>query len=88
MGPQEFARTYSRTDLDGYKLSVDDCTEFDSPNAHLIGLQQLIIDTTAEYLEVLLNIAEGYDYHEIIAPLRRFADDLTDADEALWRPEG
>lgn len=87
MDPQGFSRTYSSIDLDGYKLSVDDCTEFDSPNAHLIGLQQLIIDTTAEYLEVLLNIAEGYDYHEIIAPLRRFADDLTDADQALWRPE-
>ena len=87
MDPQELARTYSRIDLDGYKLSVDDCTEFDPPGTHLIGQQQLIIDTTVEHLEVLLNIAEGYDYHEIIAPLRRFTDDLTDANEALWRPE-
>ncbi|MCG7269536.1 hypothetical protein MHJ92_05795 [Corynebacterium amycolatum] len=87
MDPQELARTYSRIDLDIYKLSVDDCTEFDSPDTPTINRLQLIIDTTVEYLEVLQNIAEGYDYHEIIAPLRRFADDLTDADEALWRAE-
>ncbi|MDK8759478.1 hypothetical protein QP923_07695 [Corynebacterium sp. MSK151] len=87
MDYRELALTYSRIDLDIYKLSVDDCTEFDSPNAHLIDQLQLIIDTTAEHLEVLRNIAEGYDYHGIIAPLRRFTDDLTDANEALWRAE-